>query len=132
MKKIFEKQKPSEWIEDVVCSSGTPVQECGHCGRVNYNASGEYMDEGELEELEAKTQKNPDDFHPQGGEIRWGFVTGIATVIGCPCNFLTYWENIIWLERRNISQYLNKRASAQMKSAQEDHELSEVAAKSVE
>lgn len=45
-----------------ICS-GSPVQSCD-CGRVHYNSTGEFMDEGELEDLEEKHQKNPKVYIP--------------------------------------------------------------------
>lgn len=125
MRNIFEKKPPSDWIEEAVCNSGSPVQECEHCGRTHYNSSGEHMEEGELEQFEAKAKISPDEFHGHDGDVRWGLVMGKYTVIDCPCNFLTRWEKIIWNDRQQIARYLRNRSATQMEKAKQDLEISE-------
>ncbi len=121
--KVFSDQPASDLIEDLVCGYGTPVNNCEHCGRVHYDSTGEFMEPGELAELKRHAKEEPEKYIPHDGTVHWGWACGKQTVIGCPCNFLGWFENLIWKNRQGISQYLRKKSAALLNEAQQTKDL---------
>ena len=117
--KFFSDKKPSDIFIRLVCHSGSKVIDCDHCGRVHYDYNGEFMEEGELEDLQEKAKKDPEKYVGHDGDIYWGTVMGKATVTDCPCGFLGWFENAIWSDRKFISEYLIKMAAARLNQAKE-------------
>lgn len=120
--KIFSDQKPSEAAVKTLFAScgGTPVQECGHCGRIHFNGSGEFMDEGELEDLERKQQENPNEYISHES-VRYAVLLNKYFVYDCPCNFITYFfDKVVWTERSRILKFLDHQSKENLETAQED------------
>ena len=124
----------SEWIKDVICDSGTPVQQCEFCGRTHFAGSGYGMDEGELERLQKKASEIPSFFVQHDGQdgISYGWIEGTTYVWNCGCQKseerLKRIEEWIWSHQRIITSYLRKRIDAQKAAA----EASEQMLKSIE
>jgi len=112
---VFSDRQPSELFLDLIVNGGTPVNDCEHCGRTHYDSSGEFMEDGELKELERKHKLNPGKYHPQNGTIRWGYLAGKQTVLGCPCNVITVYEDLFWSHRQMICEYVKNRAEQELK-----------------
>ena len=55
---------PSEEFYSAFIGGGSPVADCEFCGRVHYEADGEFMEQGELEDLEKKHKAEPDKYIP--------------------------------------------------------------------
>lgn len=118
--KVFSKEKVSDLFATLVCDSGSSVVECEHCGRVHYDSTGEYMEEGELEELESQARKTPEKYIAHNGDVYWGIVAGKNTVVDCPCNFLGWFEKLVWSERRLISRFLTEKSAKLLEKAKKD------------
>lgn len=106
----------SDEFEACLQWGGTPVAVC-HCGRTNYAASGENMeDDGELERLEARTAENADKCVPHQNADSVGVTTvhGRTYVFDCPCGSLEGMEAFLWENREMIGAYLKKRAAAEI------------------
>jgi hypothetical protein len=116
--KIFTKNKASDLIAMLVCNFGTKVASCEHCGRVHYDSTGEFMEEGELEGLNLKAEKEPEKYIGHDGSICIGDLMGKQIVVDCPCNFLGWFEATIWINRELISEYLIKKSEEKLKEAE--------------
>ena len=108
---------PSVEFENAIRSAGTPVIDCGFCGRTNYISNGRYMDEGELEELEKYHALYPDKYHAQPYDsISFGYIFGRAFVLDCPCNLAHKLEEDLWKYRHEIIEYFKLRTESEKKS----------------
>lgn len=112
----------SDLFASSFCDTGSPVADCELCGRTNFDFSGEFMEEGELETLLAKQEKQPEKYHGQNNTISWGHINGRQFVWDCPCNLLYRWEQFVWTHRFSIAIYLKKRAEQELKTAQMQHD----------
>lgn len=117
---IYSEHGPSDEFVRAICDGGTPVNDCDLCGRVHFNSTGEYMDEGELEDLIAKQKKEPEKYYGQNGQIYHGEIDGKAVVYGCPCNGLYLYERLIWNERHMISRYIVAQTASNERMAKLD------------
>lgn len=114
----------TEEFLDAIHSGGTMCAiGCELCGRTHYvnnpHEMGDY-EEGELEELEAMHEKEPDKYIPWDCPVSWGCFAGKQAVIGCPCNEekLKPYEDFIWSHRYMITEYLLARAKSIFDAAQ--------------
>lgn len=111
-------EAPSEEFENAFGGYGTVCIDCGFCGRTNFDYNGEHMEEGELEELLAKQEKNPRGYHGHDGRVSYGHISGIAYVHRCPCNEARRYEKSFWINRRGVMDYLRARIAKRLKKAQ--------------
>lgn len=133
--KILSKIEPSEMFWDCVIGGGTPAQDCEFCKRTVYDQNGEYMEEGELAELEKNHIAKPDEYVAFNGTVRYGVLNGKTVVYGCPCNAAQPYEAFIWSHRHLIAEYLTKRAmklAAKAKDDTETAQATEAAVKALE
>lgn len=114
---IFSTEEPSEIIVELVMSSGSQMVVCEHCGRVHYDETGEYTEEDELKKTKAEANAKPEKYIAHDGDVHWGHVMGKATVIDCPCNFLTIFEGMIWNNREIVLEYLKLRVNSVLSEA---------------
>lgn len=128
------KVPPSEIMEGAITMAGSIAITCELCDRTHF-ASGEpaFFDKGELAELRAKAEKEPEKYLEDAGSdsLSWGRIDGKQAVIGCPCNGLRRYEDFIWQNRHVIAKYLAARAKDQLAQAQHDSDLALGVKKSV-
>jgi hypothetical protein len=128
---IFHEEKPSELLENLIMHSGSCVIDCEHCGRTHYDGSGEYMDEGELEDLQQKHRANLEGYCSRDGQPRWGHLDGKQAVIGCPCNIIAVYEDLFWSHRDLICRYITDRAEQEHEDAGKTLEKAKEASKAI-
>lgn len=114
--------EPSEEFSRAVCNGGTPVHDCGFCGRTNFDLNGEFMDEGELDRILENQKAYPDKYFGQDNGINIGNLGGKTYVWGCPCNKAWPYENFIWENRHTILTYLKARTEKNLRAAKMDAE----------
>ncbi len=117
--KVFSEQGPSGIISLAVCNSGSQVVDCEQCGRIHFDSTSEAMGEVELNEFLQKAKDEPEKYIGHDGFVSWGNVMGKSTVADCPCNFLGYFEKVLWSHRHLISRYLIEMSKQRLKDAQE-------------
>jgi|GEM_PF-1437568 len=123
-----KKQKlpePSEAFKLSVRQASTNAIQCELCGRTYFNPStGFDWEEGELEELIAQSEEEPDKYLSLNCDPEWGYIDGKQAVIDCKCNLLSKYENLFWESRRIIAEYFRQRAKQELGKAQESISLS--------
>jgi hypothetical protein len=122
-------QPPSDEFMEAVVSGGSIVIECEFCGRVHFATwdDGAGWEEGELEELRANAEKEPDRYIEDAtcSSISWGYLNNQQAVYGCPCNHAKKIEDWIWGHRRIIADYLKRRITSTKRDAEMEEELFE-------
>lgn len=108
---------------DIVCTGGTPAATCELCGREHFDANGEFMEEGELDDLLAKQKSKPEKYISHNGGIGFGHIDGKQVVWDCPCNRASRFEKFIWGHRQIIASYLKARAQKATEHAQQLAEM---------
>ena len=119
---------PSDDFQDAVTGGGSIVADCGLCGRTVFEDDRHAGDweEGELEGLRDKTEKEPDKYVGFGARsVGTGYINNIQVVTNCPCNGLRPYENFIWNHRRIISDYIAKRTKRIAEAAYDDEAQAE-------
>jgi len=113
---------PSDEFMEALISGGSIVTECELCGRVHFATwdDGADWEEGELEELRANADKEPDRYIEDAtcSSISWGYLDGQQAVWGCPCNIARKYEDWIWGHRELVTSYLRKRIRDQKRDAE--------------
>jgi hypothetical protein len=113
-------------LEDMVCCAGTPVADCGLCGRVHYAGGvNACYDLGELENLDEKAAKDPEKYcrHDIDDSISIGELGGMTIVWGCPCNRIEKYERFMWENRVLILEYIKAKATALQAEANKSLEM---------
>jgi hypothetical protein len=114
--------EPSEEFLDAFreVSSGMIV-ECDFCGRVYFATqdSGDYG-EGELENLRAQAEKEPDKYIEVDYFTTRIIVDGKGYADGCKCHKIRRYEDWIWANRGSIMKYLRARIEKRFKEAEEE------------
>lgn len=123
---IFSSTRPSDLFISIVCNEGSVAQDCC-CGRTNYDGSGENMDEGELEDLDEKASKNPDQYCAQDGQVHYGIFFGKRIVLNCPCGIMAFYEKKVRGSADKILEYLLERSRIKLARAKEFEELAKEA-----
>jgi hypothetical protein len=116
--------EPSEeFLEAFREGSSGMVVDCEFCGRVYFATqdSGDY-EEGELENLRAQAEKDPDKYIEVDCFTTRILIDGKGYAYGCKCNKLRRYEDWIWSNRRGIVAYLKARTEKRLKAAAEDSE----------
>lgn len=120
---IFWKQTSSEEFEKAFGDVGNSAFiNCQECGRTHFNSSDTgCFEEGELDELLAKEEANPDAYVGVDYTIGWAFdpINGKQFVFGCPCHYDGQLEAMLWSSRHPIAKYLTLRAAKEKKEADE-------------
>lgn len=98
---------------------------CQSCGREHYqSAVPGYFDEGELEELERKAEKEPDKYIDNGDcTVGFGEIDGVQFVYGCPCEMksLYKYEAFVWSHRFQVIKFLVDVTKERKRRADKDH-----------
>lgn len=104
-------------------TSGVVVR-CDFCGRT-YFATGDGGDfeKGELEDLRAKAEKEPDKYIEVDYFTERVLVDRMYYAMGCKCNKVRRYEDWIWSNRRSILAYIKARMEKRLKAAVEDMEI---------
>ena len=97
---------------------GTPVGHCS-CGRIHYQADGQFMDEGELERMEKNRKEAPKRYFPRndGDSVGVGVLGGVAYVWGCECGRLEQIEQFLWGNRDAILTFYRARLAREKAQA---------------
>lgn len=115
-----ELKEPSEYFQNAVSDCGSLVADCDFCGRTHfatYNSND--FDEGELEDLRVKAEKEPDKYIEWDcSSISQGRFNGKQVVVHCSCNKLRAYEDWIWSHRYIIMDYFENRIQGECKSAE--------------
>ena len=108
-------------------TSGMVVQ-CDFCGRTYFatDDSGDY-EEGELEDLRARAEKEPDKYVEVGYFTERISVEGKIYALGCKCHLVRRHEDWIWRHRRGILSYIKAKSERRLKAAKEDADATEAA-----
>lgn len=102
---------------DAVCDGGTPVADCGFCGKTFFAGDGDFMDEGELEKLEAKAAAAPDKYEAvDAGSVSYGHIFGRQVVWHCRCEKVKSNALTIWARRHTLLEFFSN-ARAKMANA---------------
>ena len=119
--KIFDSMPPSDEFMDAVREGGGIRRQCEACGRECFEddeGAGSW-EEGELENLRKKAEKNPDQYVAMA-RVESGTMNGKEVVVNCPCNFLKKYEDFIWAHRHVIAKYIAVRAKQRAEKAYHD------------
>ncbi len=109
------------YLLDAICRTGTYCQTwCEWCDRTHFLDAPDYhgdYEEGELEELHKKNEKDPDKYivHYKCDAIGHGEFLGKQIVHGCPCNekSLQGYVDHYWSHRRILAAFLKAKAKAE-------------------
>jgi len=107
----------SELFLDSLIGVGSPDLECGFCGRMHYcpnyyNRQDDLLSQDDFaKQVLSEHTKDPDgvilhydyDFN-FGKELN-----GIVFVVDCPCNGLRLYEDFIWNNHNEISEFITER-----------------------
>ena len=107
----MENNQCSELFENAFDShTGGCVRNC-MCGRVHFDDVGVYSwEEGELEDLEQKSQEHPDRYIAHDHSVGCMYIDGAKFVYDCPCGKAAKYEEFILKHAEQISEYLRKKA----------------------
>lgn len=125
---------PSEEFVDTVTGGGGIVADCDFCGRTlfeDFERAGDW-EEGELEGLREKAEKEPDKYVGFDHQVRTGYIDGKQVVTNCPCHGLTQYESFIWQHRQIISEYITKKAQKIASAAYKDEAEAEFLKENIE
>lgn len=109
---------PGEIFQDIVCNFGTPVHSCA-CGLTHYDSSGEFMDDGELEDLVSKANASPDKYRAHEGGVSLGEWGGQSYVWNCECGWGDKGAETLTILRTTILQFYQALAEEQRKESNE-------------
>lgn len=105
----METEQESELFIEVFRDRVWGITRTCDCGRTHYDVENVHdYEDGELEQLEEKTKKEPDAYLPCNGSV--GTLTIDHTVINCPCGRAKSYEDFIVDNQAGIAHYLNRRA----------------------
>ncbi len=114
--------EPSEDFLDAFSGgSAGMIVDCDFCGRVYFstNDNGDY-EEGELEDLRAKAEKDPDGYIEVDYFTSRVEVDGKTYAYGCKCNKVRRYEDWIWHNREAIVKFLKAKTEKRFKAAELD------------
>ena len=117
---VFSRRPPSEVFVKTIVNGGTTTADCCLCGRVHFNETGEFMEDGELAGLLKKQKRNPSKYIAHDNQVFIGHVDGKQIVADCPCNGLFLYEEMFWRNRHLISEYIVSRTDEGFKKAKDD------------
>lgn len=99
---------------------GGCIRTCA-CNRIHFDGS-EYggwdWEEGELEELQENSKKNPDRYIEHGETVWTLDLGGLEVVYGCHCEIAEKYERFIIEASEEIAEYLNRKADLDIKAAE--------------
>lgn len=102
---------------------GSIVMDC-NCGRTHFedNDHAGTWAEGELEDLRAKAEANPDKYIGSDYSVSGVQVNGRTFVADCQCNGAEPFEVFIWNHRGQIMRYLQDRIAEEKKTRDAEDE----------
>lgn len=102
------------------------VVDCEACGRTHFcgNSVVEGYEEGELENLDRKQEKEPERYicSDDGDMISWALYNGKQFVFLCPCNYARALEDLLWKNSSRIMSYFVARAQEEADEAKRKNE----------
>lgn len=112
-------------LQEIFCNDGGCLtMQCELCGRQHfavYDNEGTY-DPGELEDLRAKAEKDPDKYMEQNcSSLGFGYIGGRMYVYGCDCDEARRFELLLRTHASQIAEFLFKIATAEKKSLDATH-----------
>ncbi len=117
--------KVSEEFWRSFISAGSLVIDCEYCGKTYFATWKENIyEEGELEELRAKAEENPEKYHEwsDADTISWGILNGKQVVYECCNDEVAKYEQFIWNHRYSIASYLKVRTDKMVEKAKMEKE----------
>lgn len=108
--------KVSDEFFDALHHDGSICRDC-QCGRTHFASWEGGFEPGELEELRAKAEQQPDKYieHSNDG-ISIAHLNGKEFVYECPCEGLVPYEKFVWNHREEILDYLTARHKRQLET----------------
>lgn len=105
-------------------AGGSCVSDCVKHGITFFDANGEFMEEGELEKLQAKAAANPEKYVALDGGTHMTEMLGHIWHWDCKeCRAEAHkYMEFIWGHRRAISRFINARLATEEKEAIRDRE----------
>ncbi|MHC4734648.1 MAG: hypothetical protein ACYTDW_09335 [Planctomycetota bacterium] len=113
----------SKMFKTAFIDAGTCVAQCGFCGRIHYDVTGEGMEPGELRSLEAERAKNVSHYHVHDGPVYWGYVDGKQWIPDCDCSSrgtVEDYERFAWAHRTQLWEYFRLRVESRLALAQRE------------
>ena len=114
----------SDLFENIFHSGSSGCVRTCECGKTYFDGEDTTIDweEGELEALREKAEKNPDMFLEVDFSIPTIDIAGRQYIFDCSCNGADPYENFINDHASQIAEYLNKKAE-QLRSKANDIEV---------
>jgi hypothetical protein len=97
-------------------AKGGPIRECV-CGRIHFCLDCDLEDD-EIKEMTEGMTNDPERYIEHGeDDITCFYYQGEEAVFGCSCGYDCHVETMIWLDRKQIVNYLAKRAANEAHAA---------------
>jgi hypothetical protein len=118
---------PSQWFLDSLIGAGQIEMTCGWCLRYHMAPDTQFWDQMSYsQEAYREACLNERDGNPEGVILQYGVdgiyakeFSGTTFVVGCPCNGLGYFEDLVWSDRRAILTYIEARSKQENQWAEE-------------
>ena len=112
-------QFTSAEFEKAFTTGSSPAIDCEFCSRTHYALQSRDFEEGELEELLIKTQKDLGKYIGWNYTgIDWGHINGKQYVAGCPCNEGKQFEEFLLRHKYQIAEFFKLWADQQSEIAE--------------
>lgn len=106
--------KVSDEFFDALHHDGGLCRDC-QCGRTHFASWDTGWETGELEDLQAKAEREPDKYIEHSNtSVTVAHLGGKEYVYECPCEGLVPYEKFIWNHREEILDYLTGRHKRQL------------------
>ena len=111
-------------FEKILQLGGTPTAQCA-CGRIHYVADGTFMEEGELERLQANNKSDSKNYIPDHDNDSIGIIdlNGVSYVWNCPCRLLDAVEGFLWDNREKFIQFYKQRSARERREVTDSEKL---------
>ncbi len=106
--------KPSEEFITAICDSGSPVIDCGFCGKVHFATGSHHcLKEDELADLRKKAEAEPTKYieDSSNDSVRWGYLDGRQAVWNCCGETLARYERWLISHQQKIVDFYKAFAS---------------------
>ena len=117
----MDRQTLIDAFGDCFQAGGSNRIQCGACGRIHFDSTrqGDW-EEGEVEELTAAVEKDPDRYTAHVGFVHWVMYDGVVLVSDCPCGQVEKTATALWNMRRPIAEFLKRATMIQKREADAD------------